>query len=197
MLKCIVAESGEVPGEVTRLLGAWSGGDRQALNHLMPLVYSELHRIARRAWSGQKPGDILQPTVLIHEAYLKLIERENPAFQDRSHFFAVASIAMRHILVNHAKANLSAKRGGGRVDLSLDEAEPVMKREVAEVVALHDALEALQAIDPRKSRIVEMRYFGGLGIEETARVLNISVITVNRDWRLARAWLSREMKRQA
>jgi RNA polymerase sigma factor (TIGR02999 family) len=192
-----VSESGEAPGEVTRLLGAWSGGDRQALNHLMPLVYSELHRIARRAWSGQKPGDTLQPTVLIHEAYLKLIERESPAFQDRSHFFAVASIAMRHILVNHAKANLSAKRGSGRLDVSLDDVEPLVKREATEVVALHEALETLHTIDPRKSRIVELRYFGGLSIEDTAKVLGISTITVNRDWRLARAWLSREMKRNS
>jgi RNA polymerase sigma factor (TIGR02999 family) len=188
-------ESGEAPGEVTRLLGAWGGGDRQALNELMPLVYAELHRIARRAWGGQKPGDVLQPTVLIHEAYLKLIERETPAFQDRSHFFAVASIAMRHILVNHAKANLSAKRGGGRVELSLDDAGPLVQQEAAEVIALHEALEALNAIDPRKSRVVELRYFGGLSIEDTAKVLGISTITVNRDWSLARAWLSREMKR--
>ena len=190
-------ESNESAGEVTRLLGVWSGGDRQALNDLMPLVYSELHRIARRAWSRQRPDDTLQPTVLIHEAYLKLIEREAPAFQDSSHFFAVASIAMRHILVNHAKASLSIKRGGGRVDLSLDDAGPLVQQEAAEVIALHEALEALHAIDPRKSRIVELRYFAGLSIEDTAKVLGISTITVNRDWRLARAWLSREMKRNA
>lgn len=187
-------ESDEPAGEVTRLLGAWSDGDRQALNDLMPLVYAELHRIARRAWSGQRPGDTLQPTILIHEAYIKLIEQEKPAFQDRSHFFAVAATAMRHILVNHAKANLAAKRGGGGVNLSLDDAEPMIQREAAEVIALHEALEALHAIDPRKSRIVELRYFGGLSIEDTANVLGISTITVNRDWRLARAWLSREMK---
>ena len=187
-------ESDEPAGEVTRLLGAWSDGDRQALNDLMPLVYAELHRIARRAWSGQRPGDTLQPTILIHEAYIKLIEQEKPAFQDRSHFFAVAATAMRHILVNHAKANLAAKRGGGGVNLSLDDAEPMIQREAAEVIALHEALEALHAIDPRKSRIVELRYFGGLSIEDTANVLGISTITVNRDWRLSRAWLSREMK---
>jgi RNA polymerase sigma factor (TIGR02999 family) len=191
-----VPKSDQPAGEVTRLLGAWSDGDREALNDLMPLVYAELHRIARRAWSGQRPGDILQPTILIHETYLKLIEQENPAFQDRSHFFAVASIAMRHILVNHAKANLSAKRGGGRADLSLDDAEPLVQQEAAEILALHEALEALHAIDPRKSRIVELRYFAGHSIEDTAKVLGISTITVNRDWRLARAWLSREMKRQ-
>jgi RNA polymerase sigma-70 factor (ECF subfamily) len=195
--KWIMPEKDQPPGEVTRLLGAWRDGDRQALNHLMPLVYAELHRIARRAWSGQRQGDTLQPTVLIHEAYLKLIERENPAFQDSNHFFAVASVAMRHILVNHAKANLSAKRGGGRADLSLEDAEPLVQQEAAEVIALHEALEALHAIDPRKSRIVELRYFAGLSIEDTAKVLDISTITVNRDWRLARAWLSREMKRNA
>ena len=189
-------ESDEPAGEVTRLLGAWSDGDRQALNDLMPLVYAELHRIARRAWSGQRPGDTLQPTILIHEAYIKLIEQEKPAFQDRSHFFAVAATAMRHILVNHAKANLAAKRGGGGLNLSLDDAEPMIQREAAEVIALHEALEALHAIDPRKSRIVELRYFGGLSIEDTAKVLGISTITVNRDWRLSRAWLSREMKQK-
>jgi RNA polymerase sigma factor (TIGR02999 family) len=191
-----VIESDEPAGEVTRLLGAWSDGDRQALNDLMPLVYAELHRIARRAWSGQRPGDTLQPTILIHEAYIKLIEQEKPAFQDRSHFFAVAATAMRHILVNHAKANLAAKRGGSGVNLSLDDAEPLVQRDAAEVIALHEALEALHAIDPRKSRIVELRYFGGLSIEDTAKVLGISTITVNRDWRLARAWLSREMKQK-
>ena len=185
------------PGEVTRLLAAWSTGDKHALNTLMPLVYAELHRIARRAWNGQNPGNILQPTALIHEAYLKLIQSEEPEFQGRSHFFAVASIAMRHILVNHARGSLSAKRGGGVVVLSLDDAEPLVRQEAAGVIALHEALEALQAIDPRKSRVVEMRYFGGLSIEETAEALGVSTITVNRDWRLARTWLAREMKRKS
>jgi RNA polymerase sigma-70 factor (ECF subfamily) len=185
------------PGEVTRLLAAWSNGDKHALNTLMPLVYAELHRIARRAWNGQNPGNILQPTALIHEAYLKLIQSEEPEFQGRSHFFAVASIAMRHILVNHARGSLSAKRGGGAVILSLDDAEPQVHQEAAGVIALHEALEALQAIDPRKSRVVEMRYFGGLSIEETAEALGVSIITVNRDWRMARTWLMREMKRKS
>ena len=183
----------ESPGDVTRLLGAWSEGDNRALEDLMPLVYSELHRIARRAWNSHS-GNTLQPTELIHEAYLKLIQSAPPGFQSRNHFFAVASIAMRHILVNHALASVASKRGGGQVNLSLDEAEPVA-REAAEVVALHEALRSLQEIDPRKSRVVELRYFGGLSIEETAEVLGISTITVNRDWRMARTWLVREMKR--
>ncbi len=138
----------------------------------------------------------MQPTALIHEAYLKLMQSEK-AFQGRSHFYAVASIAMRHILVNHAMANLSEKRGAGRVNLSLDEAEPVLVNESAEIVALNDALDALHAIDPRKSRVVELRYFGGLSIEETAEVMGVSVVTVNRDWSMARAWLLREMSRKA
>jgi len=185
------------PGEVTRLLAAWGTGDKHALNTLMPLVYAELHRIARRAWNGQNPKNVLQPTALINEAYLKLIHSEEPAFQGRSHFFAVASIAMRHILVNHARGSLSAKRGGGLAILSLDDAEPVVHQEAAEVIALHEALDALQEIDPRKSRVVELRYFGGLSIEETAEALGISTITVNRDWRLARTWLIREMSRKS
>ena len=191
----VANEASESPGEVTRLLDAWRNGDPQALNGLMPLVYAELHRIARRAWSSEKPGNTLQPTALIHEAYLQLIQSENSGVQTRSHFFAVASIAMRHILVNHAKASLSAKRGGGHVNVSLEEAEPLL-REAAEVVALHEALQSLQALDPRKSRVVELRYFGGLSIEETAEALGISTITVNRDWRLARSWLCREMNRK-
>jgi RNA polymerase sigma-70 factor, ECF subfamily len=185
------------PGEVTRLLAAWGNGDQHALNELMPLVYAELHRIARRAWSGQNPGNTLQPTALINEAYLKLVQSGKSAFEGRSHFFAVASIAMRHILVNHAQSSLTAKRGGGAVNVSLDEAEPVVHQEAAEVVALHEALEALNKIDPRKSRVVEMRYFGGLSIEETAEVLGVSTITVNRDWRMARTWLIREMNRKS
>lgn len=185
------------PGEVTRLLSAWSNGDEHALNQLMPLIYAELHRIARRNWSGQTPGHTLQPTALINEAYLKLVTSDKSMFQGRSHFFAVASIAMRQILVNHAKTSLSAKRGGGQVNISLDDAEPVVHQEAAEVVALHEALDALHAVDPRKSRVVELRYFGGLSVEETAEVLGVSIITVNRDWRMARTWLMREMGRKS
>jgi RNA polymerase sigma-70 factor, ECF subfamily len=182
-------------GEVTKLLAAWSKGDQSALNKVVPLVYAELHRIARRAWSHHQ-DNTLQPTALINEAYLKLANAENASFQDRCHFFAVASTVIRQILVNHAKSRLSGKRGGGRGDVSLDEVQPAVHQEAAEIVALHEALDALQAVDPRKSRLVEMRYFGGLTIEETAEALGVSIATANRDWRLARSWLIREMNRE-
>ncbi len=190
----MIRRSGEMnsEGEVTSLLTAWSKGDPNALNELMPLVYNELHRMARRAWSGQQ-GVTLQPTALINEAYLKLAGAGNTSFQNRSHFFAVACTAMRQILVNHAKSRHAGKRGSGQFDLSLDDVQVSVNQEAAEVVALHEALERLQAIDERKSKVVEMRYFGGFSIEETAQALGISVITANRDWRLARTWLIREM----
>jgi RNA polymerase sigma factor (TIGR02999 family) len=183
-------------GEVTNLLAAWSSGDQSALNTLMPLVYNELHRIARRAWSQYPRSDTLQPTALINEAYLKMANADNATFQDRCHFFAVASKAMRQILVNHAKSRLSAKRGAGAVNVSIDDVQPAVHQEAAEIVALHDALEALSGVDPRKSTLVEMRYFGGLSIEETAAAMGISIATVNREWRLARSWLLREMNRK-
>jgi RNA polymerase sigma-70 factor (ECF subfamily) len=182
-------------GEVTKLLAAWSSGDPRALNQMMPLVYAELHRIARRAWSQHPRENTLQPTELINEAYLKLANVESASFQDRCHFFAVACKAMRQILVNHAKSRLSEKRGGGLDNVSLDDVQPVVHQEAAEIVALHEALEALHTVDPRKSMVVEMRYFGGLSIEETAEAMGTSVATVNRDWRLARSWLIREMNK--
>lgn len=178
---------------VTRLLSAWTGGDQQALDELMPLVYAELHRIARRCWSGQQPGQTLQPTVLIHEAYLKLVGQSGTTFSNRGHFFAVASIAMRQVLVNHAQANLTQKRGNGRVTVSLDEVDSPLQKEAQEVLALNDALKELGKLDPRKGRVVELRYFGGLSLEETAEVLGVSTITVTRDWQMARAWLAREL----
>jgi RNA polymerase sigma-70 factor (ECF subfamily) len=184
-------------GEVTRLLAAWSSGDQSALNQMMPLVYAELHRIARRAWSQRPDNNTLQPTALINEAYLKLANAEKASFQDRCHFFAVASKAMRQILVNHAKSRISEKRGSGQVNVSLDDVQPAVHQEAAEIVALNEALEALHAVDPRKSTVVEMRYFGGLSIEETAEAMGVSVSTVNRDWRLARSWLIREMNRES
>jgi RNA polymerase sigma-70 factor, ECF subfamily len=180
-------------GEVTSLLTAWAKGDQNALNELVPLVYNELHHMARRAWSGQNQGNTLQPTALINEAFLKLAGAENASYQNRGHFLAVACTAMRQILVNHAKSRHTGKRGSGQVMLSIDDVQPAVHQEAAQVVALHEALERLHAIDERKSRVVEMRYFGGLSIEETAEALGVSVITVNRDWRLARTWLIREM----
>jgi len=182
-------------GEVTVLLDAWRKGDPEALNKVMPLVYTELYRIARRAWSQQPHCNTLQPTALINEVYLKLADSGSTSFTDRCHFFAVACTAMRQILVNHAKSRLAAKRGGGKAHVSLDDIQPV-HQEAAEIVALHEALEALRVIDPRKSKVVELRYFGGLSIEEAAEALGVSVRTVNRDWRLARSWLIREMNRR-
>lgn len=180
-------------GDVTRLLTAWSDGDKQALEELIPLVYAELHRIARRCWSGQSADHTLQPTVLIHEAYLKLASQSEKSFDNRAQFFALASMAMRQVLVNHAKARLTEKRGGKQVTVSVDDIEPAQQREAREVLSLNDALKTLETFDPRKSRVVELRYFGGLSIEETAEALNISTITVTRDWQAARAWLAREL----
>jgi RNA polymerase sigma-70 factor, ECF subfamily len=183
-------------GEVTTLLTAWGKGDPAALDKLIPLVYTELHRIARRIWRQHPQSGTLQPTALINEAYLKLANAGSTTYQDRCHFFAVASTAMRQILVNHAKSRLSAKRGGGRVEVPLDDVQLAVDQEAEQIVSLHEALEALQRLDPRKSQVVEMRYFGGLSIEETAEALGVSIGTVNRDWRLARSWLIREMKRE-
>jgi RNA polymerase sigma factor (TIGR02999 family) len=183
-------------GEVTTLLAAWGKGDPAALDKLIPIVYTELHRIAQRLWNQHPQGNTLQPTALINEAYLKLASAERTTYQDRCHFFAVASTAMRQILLNHATSRLSAKRGGGRAEVPLDETQVAADQEAAEIVALHAALENLEKVDPRKSKVVEMRYFAGLNIEETAEALGVSVGTVNRDWRLARSWLIREMKRE-
>lgn len=183
-------------GEVTTLLAAWGKGDPSALNKLIPLVYAELYRIARRVWSQHQQNNTLEPTALINEAYLKLANAESASFQDRCHFFAVASTAMRQILVNHAKSRLSFKRGGGSASVPLDEVQRAVDQEAEEIVSLHEALEALQTVDPRKSKLVEMRYFGVLSIEETAEALGVSIGTVNRDWRLARSWLIRQMNRE-
>jgi RNA polymerase sigma factor (TIGR02999 family) len=180
-------------GDVTRLLSAWTNGDQQALDELMPLVYGELHRIARRCWRGQPQGHTLQPTALIHEAYLKLVSQGQRTFHSRAHFFALSSMAMRQVLVNHAEASLAEKRGGGKGTVSFDDIEPALRQEAKEVLALHDALKDLDKIDPRKSCVVELRYFGGLSIEETAEALGVSTVTVTRDFQAARAWLAREL----
>lgn len=183
----------DAQGDVTRLLAACTDGDQQALDELMPFVYAELHRIARRHWSGQPPSHTLQPTALLHEAYLKLAGRGDQTFQNRAHFFALASTAMRQILVNHAEASRATKRGGDQQTVSIDDVQPMVQREAREVLDLHDALKRLEHIDPRKSRVVELRYFGGLSIDETAEALGISTVTVTRDWQTARAWLAREI----
>lgn len=185
------------PQEITQLLVAWSKGDRAALNQLMPLVYGELRRMAKRYMAGQTPGHTLQTTALIHEAFLKLVGQEDKRWQNRAHFFGVAAQAMRHILVDYARARQATKRGGEARAVSLDKAALVTNDQAGEVVALDDALSRLAELAPRQSRVVELRYFGGLSIEETAEVLKISPETVTRDWRMAKVWLLRELQQSS
>ena len=182
--------------EVTQLLLDWGDGDKAALDKLMPMVYDELRRLARYYLGRERAGHTLQTTALVNEAYLRLIDQRSVRWQNRAHFFGIASQMMRRILVDHARARQYAKRGGGAQRVSLDEAMIVSEERAAEVVALDDALNALAEIDLRKSRIVEMRFFGGLTIEETAEVLAVSPGTVMRDWTLAKAWLHREMSKE-
>jgi RNA polymerase sigma factor (TIGR02999 family) len=179
--------------EVTDLLAAWSDGDQTALDKLMPLVYAELRRIAHRYMNRENPGHTLQTTALIHEAYLRLVNQPDAHWQNRAHFFAVAAGVMRHILTDFARARQFAKRGGAVHNVSLDEASVVSPERLAEVVALDDALQSLAAIDLRKSQIVELRYFGGLSVDETAEILKVSPRTVMREWVSAKAWLYREL----
>ncbi|HKO96225.1 MAG TPA: sigma-70 family RNA polymerase sigma factor [Pyrinomonadaceae bacterium] len=179
------------PQEITRLLADWANGDREALDKLTPLVHSELRRIARRQMSGERQGHTLQATALVNEAYLKLSGREGFEWHDRAHFFAVCAQVMRHILIDHARTHSRDKRGGGAVQVSLDEVAVMGQEQTENFVALDEALRALEALDPQKGRIVELRYFAGLSLEETAEVLKISVSTVRREWRRAKAWLYR------
>jgi RNA polymerase sigma factor (TIGR02999 family) len=181
--------------DVTTLLVQWSNGDAGALHELTPLVYDALHQIAVRALRNERPGHTLQPTALVHEAYLKLVDQSRIAWQDREHFFAVTSQILRQVLVSYARARNASKRGGGSRLVALDESiTPSPIREM-DVVALDDALQSLSKLDPQQARIIELRYFGGLSIEATARLLGISTSTVTRDWSLARAWLHRELTR--
>ena len=182
--------------EVTELLTAWSGGDKAALDKLMPLIHQELRRLAHRYMSRERPGHTMQTTALVNEAYLRLVNREGVHWQNRAHFFAIASQLMRHILVDHARSHAYAKRGGGAQTISLDEAMVVSQERAAEVVALDDALKELADIDPQQSRIVELRFFGGLTIEETAEVLHLSPATIKREWQTARAWLYHELAKE-
>ena len=184
------------PQEVSQLLRAWGDGDRTALDKLMPLVYEELRQMAKRHMGRQNPGHTLQTTALIHEAYLRLVDQKEVQWQNRAHFFGVAAKAMRHILIDYARSRHAAKRGGEARLVSLDEAAVVSAERRAELVALDDALQILAVFDQRKSRVVELRYFGGLTVEETAEVLKVSPETVALDWRLARTWLLRELSKQ-
>jgi RNA polymerase sigma factor (TIGR02999 family) len=182
--------------EITRLLIAWSDGDEQALDQLTPLVYEELHRLARGYMRGERPDHILQTTALINEAFTRLVDWKHVRWKNRAHFFGVAAQMMRRILVDHARARDYWKRGGGGRPLSLDETAVVSPQRSPELVALDDALKSLEERDPRKSLVVELRFFGGLSVEETAEVIRASPRTVMRDWSLARAWLYRELSRE-
>ncbi|MGH9846031.1 MAG: sigma-70 family RNA polymerase sigma factor [Blastocatellia bacterium] len=179
--------------EVTQLLVAWSDGDQAALEQLTPLVYRELHRLAKGYLHRERPGHLLQTTALVNEAYLRLIDWKDVHWQNRAHFFGVAAQLMRRILVDFARARHQDKRGGAMRQVSLDEAAAVSVEQSAELIALDEALERLAAIDPRRSRMVELRFFGGLSEEETAEALKVSPRTVRREWSLARAWLHREL----
>ncbi len=187
-----MGEAGSATGDVSTLLRAWSEGDRGAFEKMTPIVYRELHRLARRYMSRERPGHSLQATALVNEAYVRLVDYKRMQWQDRAHFFAVSAQLMRRILVEHARRR-NLKRGGGLVHVSLDEAVVVSGNPGADLVALDDALNALARHDPRKVQVVEMRFFGGLSLEETAEVLKVSAVTVRRDLRTAKAWLYREL----
>ena len=182
--------------EITALLLAWSDGDPAALEKLTPLIYDDLHKQAKRYMSRENPGNLLQTTALINEAYLRLIDYQNVHWQNRAHFFGVASQIMRRILVDLARTENSAKRGGEALRVSLIEAEGVAEARGVDLVALDDALNALAALDPRRGKVVDLRFFGGLNHDEIAEVLKVSEGTVRRDWSLAQAWLFRELNRQ-
>jgi RNA polymerase sigma factor (TIGR02999 family) len=179
--------------QVTRLLVDWRNGDQGALEQLIPLVHEELRRVARRHMAHERVGHTLQATALVNEAYVRLIDIRQVNWQDRTHFFAMSSRLMRRILVDFARSKGSQKRGAGANKVSLDEALIVSTEPGADLVALDDALDALAVFDARKAQVVEMRFFGGLSVEETAEALNVSVDTVMRDWKLAKAWLLREL----
>ncbi len=181
--------------EVTRLLRAWGGGDKAALDRLAPLVYEELRHIARRHMQRQKPGVTLQATALVNEAFLRLVDVSTATWQDRAHFFGFCAQTMRRILVDAARARGAGKRGGGAQKFSLKESIDIAPEEDGELLALDDALDALAQQDPRAAKVVEMRFFGGLSVEETAEALRISPRTAAREWELARAWLMRELSR--
>lgn len=182
------------PGpDVTHLLDEWSKGDRGALDALMPLVHEELHQLARNFVARERPGHSLQATALVNEVYLKLVGERRMQWQSRAHFIGVAAHLMRFILVDHCRRKNYQKRGGGNARVTFDESLPLTLDRGEELMALDRTLQKLSVQDERKARIVELRYFGGLSVEETAEVLSVSVATVMRDWRLARAWLRREM----
>ena len=183
------------PKEITQLLVAWSDGDQAALDELTPLVYEELHRLAHRYMRGERAGHTLQTTALVNEAYTRLIDWKNVRWQNRAHFFGVSAELMRRILVDFARARGYQKRGGGMRTVTLNDAINVSNEKGVDLIALDEALSVLAQLDPRQSKVVELRFFGGLTNEEAAEVLNVSVATVRRDWSLASAWLRRELSK--
>lgn len=180
--------------EVTLLLAKWAGGNQQALEELTPLVYRELRRLAANYLRKERQGHTLQPTALVHEAYLRLVDQSNPKWQNRSHFYGVAARLMRQILVDHARQRQAGKRAGSRVRVTLDHALSFQPERNGDLLALDSSLNALEKLDPRKCKAIELRYFGGLSLEEIARTLDVSAVTVRRDLRLAQAWLHNEMR---
>ena len=190
------AQPGAAAGDISKLLRSWSDGDQNALERLTPIVYDELHRLARRYMKGERPGHSLQTTALVNEAYMRLVDYKRMQWQNRAHFFAVSAQLMRRILVEHARRH-NLKRGGGVPHVSLEEAAVVGGDRAtdpgSQLVALDDALNALARFDARKAQVVEMRFFGGLSVEETAEVLKVSPVTAMRDWNTAKAWLYREL----
>jgi len=179
--------------EITQLLAEWSDGNQSALDELYPLVYEELHRLARRYMSRERKGHTLQTTALINEAYVRLVDQRNVHWANRSHFFAISAQIMRRILIDHARRHAYAKRGGGAQQVSLEEVAVVATEKSAEIIRLDEALTTLAKMDPRRCNVVELRYFGGLSNEEIAGVLKVSENTVTRDWNLARAWLHQQL----
>jgi RNA polymerase sigma factor (TIGR02999 family) len=180
---------------LTQLLIDWSNGDQSAFDKLMPLIDEELRRLAHRYMSRERAGHTLQTTALVNEAFVRLVNRKNVNWQNRAHFFGLAAQLMRTILVDHARSHACAKRGGGAFKLELDDALVVSQKKAAEVIALNDALNELVRLDPQQSRIVELRFFGGLTVEETAEVLHLSLATIKREWSTAKAWLYHELSK--
>jgi RNA polymerase sigma-70 factor, ECF subfamily len=180
--------------DVTELLRRWRNGDEEAFEKLTPLVYDELHQLAHGYMRRERPGHTLQTTALLNEAYVRLVEQTDVAWQNRAHFFGVAAQVMRHILVDYARRHLAAKRGGEFQKLALDDSLIVSKECATELVALDEAMQALSEIYPRRSKVVELRYFGGLNNKEASEILKVSEATIERDWRFAKAWLYRELK---
>lgn len=186
-----------LPAEITQLLVNWSRGNEAAFEQLVPLVYPELKRLARRYMGRENPGHTLQTSALINEAYLRLVDQQSVEWQDRAHFYRMAAQVMRHILIDHARKRRFQKRGAGATHVPIDELMIAANERATELVALDDALDALAAIDTRKVQIVELRFFGGLTVEETAQVMNLSPITIKREWRSAKAWLQTEVSARA